>query len=765
MIFRIAGIFLFLIMGASHADDKQAVLTSGEAAFSQGEFQLAASQWENQLKNTTPATAQAIDLRLHLAEAYQALGMHDKAFAQLSPLSAWAEQLVDSKRQIQAHNQISDVWLSTGELNAAHNHAQASMDLLKALQSPQPGLQAATLNTLGNVLTEFGSPEQALSAYQQAVAQADSAMQPALANKAAINLLNVQISQQQFPEITQNLKDIQRRLTLQNNDQDKLHTYLALGLATQTLSTVAKAPDNIRQQAWKSAVKNFHSAAQLAKTLDYSRARSQAYGYLGALYEHSGAIADALKLTRQAIFFALQGENPDILYRWQWQQGRLFTAQQKNDRAISAYREAGRTLKPIQQRLDVGYRRSPPDFDSVVRPVYYGLAGLLIAKARQSPDKTQQQALLREARNAIESMKVAELQNYFQDECVQVAQKRANLRKSSLENATPGTATIYPVPLDKQLILLLGINDHIEAVSVPVAAAQLHYAVNLLRLRLQTRTTRRFMYQSQQLYNWLIRPLLPHLQARQIDTLVFVPDGSLRSIPFSTLHDGQQFLIEQYALANTPGLSLTYAQPINWQNSQILLAGLSDGVQGYSPLPNVPKELKSIQQLTHGLEMLNVAYTQPKFREALAQTSYSVIHLATHGEFDANPENTYLLTYQEKLHMDDLQQLIGLGKLREKPLELLTLSACKTAVGDDRAALGLAGVAIKAGAGSALATLWFIDDEATSLVVTQFYKNLLGTPGLSKAKALQQAQIQLLTQVRYTHPAYWGPFLLIGNWL
>jgi CHAT domain-containing protein len=101
--------------------------------------------------------------------------------------------------------------------------------------------------------------------------------------------------------------------------------------------------------------------------------------------------------------------------------------------------------------------------------------------------------------------------------------------------------------------------------------------------------------------------------------------------------------------------------------------------------------------------------------------------------------------------------------LRKNPVELLTLSACQTAVGDERAALGLAGVAIKAGARSALASLWFVNDESTSKLVTEFYQQLQN-PTLSKAQALQQAQKSLMEQ-GYQHPLYWAPFLLIGNWL
>jgi len=142
-----------------------------------------------------------------------------------------------------------------------------------------------------------------------------------------------------------------------------------------------------------------------------------------------------------------------------------------------------------------------------------------------------------------------------------------------------------------------------------------------------------------------------------------------------------------------------------------------------------------------------------------------VVHIASHGKFDKDPRKTFLLTYDGKLTMNDLEQLIGMSKFRKEPVELLTLSACQTAAGDDRAALGLAGVALKAGARSAIATLWFINDEATSELVADFYRQQSVNPSFSKAQALQQAQINMLKQEQYKHPAYWAPFLLIGNWL
>jgi CHAT domain-containing protein len=154
-----------------------------------------------------------------------------------------------------------------------------------------------------------------------------------------------------------------------------------------------------------------------------------------------------------------------------------------------------------------------------------------------------------------------------------------------------------------------------------------------------------------------------------------------------------------------------------------------------------------------------------ELEDSLARTPYSVVHIASHGEFSGDPDESFLLTYDGRLDMDGLEQLIKLSRFRDEPVELLTLSACRTAAGDDRAALGLAGVAVKAGARSALATLWFINDQASSLLVTEFYRQLSTAPTPSKARALQLAQRTIKADLRYRHPAYWSPFLMIGNWL
>ena len=113
--------------------------------------------------------------------------------------------------------------------------------------------------------------------------------------------------------------------------------------------------------------------------------------------------------------------------------------------------------------------------------------------------------------------------------------------------------------------------------------------------------------------------------------------------------------------------------------------------------------------------------------------------------------------------MNQLAELVRRSQFRNEPVEILTLSACQTAAGDDRSALGLAGLAVKVGARSALAALWEVNDKSTSVLMPLFYMNLL-EPRINKAEALRRAQRTLMADPATAHPYYWSPFLLIGNW-
>ncbi|MDF5717418.1 MAG: CHAT domain-containing protein, partial [Rhizonema sp. NSF051] len=241
------------------------------------------------------------------------------------------------------------------------------------------------------------------------------------------------------------------------------------------------------------------------------------------------------------------------------------------------------------------------------------------------------------------------------------------------------------------------------------------------------------------------------------------------------LHDGKQFLIEKYTIALSPGLRLVNPKPLAEIKLKALTAGLSEipknftPDQNFPPLPYVQRELEQIKKF--GLSnqpLLNAQFTTKELRKQIAGASVPpIVHLATHGRFSSKVKETFILSWDKRIDVKQLSNLLRNTTLnQDTPIELLVLSACETASGDERAALGLAGVAVRAGARSTLATLWSVVDESTAKIMGEFYHQLelANANKLSKAEALRQAQLILQKDAKYNHPHFWAPFVMVGNW-
>jgi CHAT domain-containing protein len=231
---------------------------------------------------------------------------------------------------------------------------------------------------------------------------------------------------------------------------------------------------------------------------------------------------------------------------------------------------------------------------------------------------------LRGARDAIETYKATELRDYFQDDCVDTLQARI----TKLDQLAAGTAVVYPIVFADRLELLVSLPNGLTRQSIPVSAATLTREVRAFRKTVEKRTTREYLPHAQQLYAWLIRPLEPDLASFRINTLVFVPDGPLRTVPMAALHDGRQFLIEKFALATTPGLSLTDPRPIDREKVRLLSGGLTKAVQGFPSLPFVEEEINAIRTLYQGDQLLNTEFSTPRLEQTLQNQPYGILHIA-----------------------------------------------------------------------------------------------------------------------------------------
>nr|WP_155743159.1 CHAT domain-containing protein [Scytonema sp. UIC 10036] len=284
---------------------------------------------------------------------------------------------------------------------------------------------------------------------------------------------------------------------------------------------------------------------------------------------------------------------------------------------------------------------------------------------------------------------------------------------------------------------------------------------------------------SQELYSKTFQKIekKANLAAENIKTLVFIQDGFFRSIPMAALYDGKQYLIEKYAIATTPSLRLTASQKLNRQQSRALILGVTTKVKvdeiDYPVLPKVKSEINNVQQLFPNSKVLvDSSFNRDNLGKELNKTAYPIIHIATHAQFGIIAEDTFLVAGDnDKLTIKELENTLRQVNGGLNSVELLTLTACQTAVGDDRATLGLAGVALQVGVKSALATLWSVNDDSTFHLISEFYDRFRKS-GVSKAEALRQAQLKLINAKKidnlndqYDNPAYWAPFILSGNWL
>jgi CHAT domain-containing protein/Flp pilus assembly protein TadD len=733
----------------------QAIFSRGLGHYQKGQHAKAILEWKTLLSSSQVPQSEPLflDTLIHLSHAYQALGRHQSALSILTENIPVAEKTTDDSRKALYYCTLGDLLFSLGKGETASGHFEKALEAAKKAKNPTVLIHV--MNNLGNFSASEGDFESAALMYEECL-RLKEASTPSLLAGVYINLARLHLLSGNREKALNHIDNAWKTL---NKAPDNHQKALSMMTIAGLLKNILRTQPEMSLPAGISLSELFQIALRIGEQQNHPYLVSAALGEMAQL--ETQKIPEAMALTRRAILYAQQGNYPELLYRWQWQLAKLLTASGDRESAIKGYYEALNTLTPIRNEFFSGFRSHGDRFNEQVKPVYLELAHLLIKEARGLKEKTAHEQKLLEARRVMEMLKTAELQDFFGDECVAAITPK----KIDLDRSFPKTAIIYPIPFPDELSILLFLPDGIREYSTPVSYESLKESITRYRKLLQTRVNNRFLTESTRLYTWMAAPFEKELHAYGIDTLIVAPDGILRLVPVSTLYDGSRFLIEKFAISTIPSMSMVEPKPFATPNPQILLSGVSDAVQAFSALPSVPKELEDIQKIMGGkVRLLNRDHTIGNLTSQLQNHSFSIVHLATHGVFGGTPEESFLLTYDDRLTMNRLENLIFLTKFREEPVELLTLSACQTALGDERATLGLAGVAIKAGVRSAVATLWYVDDEATSLAIREFYRQLRA-PGNTKARALQNAQKSLIAEDRYWHPLYWAPFLLIGNWM
>jgi CHAT domain-containing protein/tetratricopeptide (TPR) repeat protein len=801
---------LALLNSLPNSSDRSAAFASalsiqGHLQFGQGQAQAAVETWEQAIALYPVGSERAMDDRINQAQALQFLGLYRRAITTLTAVLTLDSTSLETPKTIQsaletrspsptaiaALQSLGEALRLTGNLETSDIVLQQSLRMATDLRMPDAIADAQF--KLGNIrrsqafsnlngitlakaveritqaktgrkfrdteiaLTFERQVNEALQFYQQAESQTTSSTRNV---QLQLNQLALRLDLQ-HPNLEPRIAQLRSQLDRLPLSRDRVDAQINLA---QSLMKLPSNPPEIAPL--------LSTAAIDAQTLGYPRGQSYALGTLGRWYEQTNQIQASEKSLQQALNLAQAIQAPEMMYRWQWQLGRLSRQTWpksgnaiEHDRAIVRYQEAVTTLKSVRRELVSSPLEDQFSFRDTIEPIHRELVELLL----DVPQGTVPVENLKAARSVIESLQLNELVNFFRADCL-IA------KPEQIDQVDPTAAVFYPILLSNRMVVIVALpGQPLTYYATPLAdgvnTARIDQMTNQIQLAIRQGNIpeSEFLSSSEQLYDWLIRPIRSQLEAKKIKTLVFIPDGGLRNIPMGVLRDRSQnqYLIQQYSIALTPGLQLLGSHPIPPGRLQALGGGLTSPRGGYSALPNVATELQQVlSTLPKSRMLLNEQFTHQGVQNNIRSNAAPIVHLATHGQFSSQLDNTFILTWDGRLNVNELTSLLQSRDLQKSTLELLILSACETAAGDSRASLGLAGFAVRAGARSTIGTLWQVNDASSSLLMSQFY-NELAHSQVTKAEALRRAQLYLLDNAKtsnYRRPYYWAAYILVGNW-
>ncbi len=784
--------------------------TRGQLQLALGEAENAYQSWEaateiyRQLEDEAGITGSLINQ----ARALETLGFHRRSCATILPLASSKVNTCEALAEILEENgsllelldrvdrqensmggaivlqALGNALRSTGELQASRDAIQTAWELASNIDNDD--IKSSILLDLGNTerdilwrqqnlaLSDF---ESAIDNYRDAIALATT---PQLKLQAQLNLLGLFVR----AEGNNNAIDPQVLAATILSRLDALppsQTAIAMRI---NLACSAIRCDRIEQN--KSSELSLLTLSEIETLLQEAQQQAEQFGddrslaYIlgtwGKLYELSRTTLDEAKnYTQQAIELSRTIDAPDLTYQWEWQLGRILSKSNRDlETVISAYEIAIEDLTVLRRDLtnvNLGVRLS---FREQIEPVYRQFFDILLEPESPSSEN------LDRARFAIADFQLAELESFL--DC--------NLQDNtpdSLDNIAreQQAAILYPIILSQQVAVIAKFPESPDPVVYKTNIPEEEVLVKLTTLRQQFEEDSilpESIPLSQEVYRWLVSPIENELDFREIKTLVFVPETRFRNVPVSALRyadcqDGKCYLIEKYAVVMNLGTNLTNPQPLGDRNLTTLMGGLTKALpdRGFlTPLDSVERQLDWIEDILETTrDLRDRGFTSDNLKFLLDLEPFSIVHLATHGEFSSEPENTRIEAWDDSLFLNDLEALFQTQSRNQfDPIELLVLSACRTGVEDIRATLGLAGVAIQSGARSTLASLWYLNEESTAILMASFYENLTQNPDpfnpdpFNKAQALQQAQLNMISgEIKNQVPRHWAPYVLVGNWL
>ena len=759
----------------------QATNTLGTLQLAQGQAEQALITWQQaaDLYNKTKDSTGILRTTVNQAQALISLGFYPRAHRLLLEAEQQWQNQPDSIAKATAFISLGNTLRLVGSLEESDRLLSQGLSILQTADRGMDyhtasisNLQHTALLGLANTARARQKIGSALAYYQQAASIAPAPLHhfEADVNQLSLLLDTIQLTGaarlwpalvDQAPALPPSRPSILARLNLVDSLYD-LRGFSAQNLAiTGRTGPPLSSIEQLVDRAWRDA-----------ETLKDPRILSYGFGYRGRLAEERKEWQAAEVETTRALELSSDLGANDISYRWLWQLGRIYKQQAKAAEALDAYGQAVKLLQVLRYDIAAGNPDVQFSFRSSIEPLYREYVDLLTDPSRNVSSAggnlpTASPANLELARQAMETLTIAELNDYFQQACLEA-------KPVNLDTIDSSAAVIYPISLPNRLEVIVSLpgqplshypSYQADSGRIYRSIQQLQQALVQDPIRRQQFNTTNLLPHAQELYGWIIpMGLEKQLRASDIKTLVFVLDGPLRSLPMAVLHDGKNYLGSSYGIAVAPGLQLLEPPQQADQAGKVLLAGLTEAKAGFSALPYVDRELNEIGKLLPHVILRNNTFTTRSLGDEITASSFPIVHLATHGQFSSNPESTFLLTSDGRIGVNEFDRILQSTRRRGRDsLHLLVLSACQTAAGDDKAVLGLAGMAIKSGASSTLATLWPVSDQATAEFMKEFYRVYTGST-VSEAEALRQAQQALMANPEYQHPYFWSSYTLVGNW-
>lgn len=745
-----------------------------------------------------------IGAQINQLHALQTLGQYRRAVKladRLEEALNLNSGALDTHTDLLARQQLGQVLAQTGQLDRAQRVLEQAIPLLGSSEERSQLflLLGNTTRSLARQSDRLWKLESARTYYQQAFQYYETAVHraqdPLTQLEIQVNQMSLWVDQNTdqktdqktaiaeisnpFPPISslRNLSQLRMALGEQPASlplfQVRLHFIYSLLRLERSFSN----PD---LAAYQGILQTLEAVPLLTETLEQAerlnvsspllqRMQSEIWGLLAEVYAYQGQSTETIAALKQALGKAETTQGKDLVALWQWQMGKTLEPSNRTEAAYY-YRTAFDTVQSLRDNLiemsiDTGF-----SLQSQLSSLYRDYIRFLLS----SPNPSQGD--LAQALEVMEALQLVELNNFFQEPCLSL--QPLTLTEALAQSHTQAAA-LYSIALpDALAVIFLAPDGTLRHSLHPVSPQALTNAALLMRSSLNPAfSAEKHLSISRQLYHWLVEPFEAELAAQGTETLVFVLDGVLRNVPMATLYDGDRYLVERFEVTLTPGLKIVPPNPKSLQKSQILIAGLTEGRSGFQDLPGVLREVNTLSQVFAQKRLrfdsfLDERFTQERLHRDLAQGKTTILHLATHGQFSSDPNQTFILTGDDWLNPHTLQNRILAKEFTSllnfepgtlAPLDLLVLSACQTALGDEQASLGLAGLAARSGASSTIGTLWAIDDQVTADLMIDFYKGLI-QGGETKAAALRRSQLQLLHSETHAHPYYWAPFILVGNW-